>query len=239
MLYLIIFISVLKLVNSQTCNYDLAHFQQDTYIDLQCTFNEELDLWKYDDSFCDAISGSKLFSLDPITDPKIQFQQNALALEANMKFIQKISNPDVFFLLNNFMLDNKVIIEQNCEDVSTCNSAACLNACGLATQVSDIVCDIEVNRVDVLRELNSPDFYLFLTDFASLPCVDSCCESCTLNGQTTGSSGQLTEDVNMLIGIGAAALAFSICACLIVCMGCCWWGYSKGYNPFSEEEEGY
>ncbi len=69
------------------------------------------------------------------------------------------------------------------------------------------------------------------------PCADNpgCGSRCICNPlsstTTTSSNAQITDDVNMLIGISAAALAFSVCACLIVCMGCFWWGYSKGLFP--------
>ena len=72
-----------------------------------------------------------------------------------------------------------------------------------------------------------------------------CAQICTTNGNDLAvdlnenstpstpstENGLVTDDVNMLIGIGAAALAFSVCACLIVCVGCCWWGYSNGKFP--------
>lgn len=49
------------------------------------------------------------------------------------------------------------------------------------------------------------------------------------NPITTKPNGQITEDLNTLMGIGIAALIFSICACLIICSGCIWWSSKKGY----------
>lgn len=251
MLYLIILISALNLVKSQTCNYPLSHFQQNTYTNFMCTFNPAFDdtpVWAYDEVFCNNLIGSEIFSTDPTTNVLI-FQQNALAFEANYLFLlDDLTIPEDFSeFLEEFIDENTSIMKNDdCSDVDSCDTIVCKVICE-----NLLMSTVDCKRYEMVSSLNSPEIY---AGFASTQeCTDICCEQCTLkedsqtttinSGQTKTSSsipittipdGQITDDVNTLIGISVAALIFAICACFIICSAGIWYCSQTGY--FTETE---